>query len=397
MLTIALIAALGIQPEPASRSDGASEIEQDRSYRASLLRDAEIRGDLSSATTDGRFSLDVTMHNQIRYTAAFRRDPPAGEEDTILGFQNRRNKLGVKGNVASENLEYNVVLVSSGGGSSVVIETATLRANLGDGWAVLVGQAKLPFFLERTISSTKQLAADRSRVARVFDQGFSEFVEVSLTRDRWRGFAAFSDGLNSQNTSFTADPADAAITLRGEVRLGKAPWKAFSDFISFPGSEFGVMLGGAVHVETGGETFGSVDQDLISATADATVKGDGWNAHASFVWRSIDPAGGESLEDFGVVAQGGFFLDPHNEVFVRWDTVFPDDSRTTSNDPFSTLTAGLNHYLFEKSHAVVVTGDVQYLVDPLEGGIISGTTSLGQFADGEGGQTVVRLQLEVVF
>jgi len=372
--------------------------DSDASYRAELLRDAELRDNLVMATTDNRFTMDIQLHSQLRYTATFRQEPPAGEEDTALGFQIRRNKLKFAGNAGSEDLNYKIVFVSSGGGTSIILEEVWVRWKMGDGWQLLVGQAKLPFMQERLVSSSKQLAADRSRVARVFDQGYSQQAQISYTQDRWRIFGAVSDGLKSQNANFTMDPADIALTLRAETRFGEASWKALRDFISFPGSEFGVLVGGAIHYETGGETFGTVDQDLITATGDVTVKGDGWNAHASGVWRRVEPASGMDLTDYGLLAQGGVFLDDNNEVFARWDTVFPDEDRTSgNNDSFSTLTVGMNHYIFEKSHAATITGDVQYLLDPVEGGIIGGTTSLGQLADADDGQYVFRLQLEIVF
>ncbi len=370
----------------------------DASYRAALLHDAELRDNLVMATIDNRFTMDIQLHSQLRYTATFRQEPPIGEEDTALGFQIRRNKLKFAGNAGSENLNYKIVFVSSAGGTRVILESVWVRWKMGDGWQLLVGQAKLPFMQERLVSSSKQLAADRSRVARVFDQGYSQQAQISYTQDRWRIFGAVSDGLKSQNTDFLTNPADIALTLRAEARFGEASWKALRDFIAFPGDEFGVLVGGAVHYETGGETFGSVDQDLITASGDVSVKGDGWNAHASCVWRHIEPTGGMDLTDFGLVVQGGIFLDDTNEVFARWDSVFPDPDRMSGNDdPFSTITVGLNHYIFEKSHAATITCDVQCLLDSVEGGIVDQTTSLGQLADADGGQYVVRLQFEIVF
>lgn len=368
--------------------------DSDHDYRASLLADAMVRDDLSLATEDGRFSLDIGWFGQARFTSSFLQEPVDGDEDVVLGGSIRRNKLKLKGNAGSEDLSYNVVFATAGGGSRVVMEDVNLVWRFEDGLAARIGQGKQAYWLERSISSGKQLAADRSRVARVFDQGYSQFVEMSLTRDRWRLFGVVGDGLGSQNTDFTDEASDIALTLRAEHRIGEAPWKAFEDFISFPGADSGLMLGGVLHFETGGETFGTIDRDIFSAIADATYKGDGWNAHAAGIWRSTRD--GMDYTDMGVLVQGGVFVDERNELFARWDTVFSDDDREGS-DTFSTLTAGLNHYLFENSHSAVVTGDVQYLFDETTGELIGGTGSLGQMEDAESGQVVIRVQLEVSF
>ncbi len=388
MLNTMLIVSAATLANPEPVFPGEAE------YRASLLADASVRDDLSLVTDDGRFSLDFGLHGQARFTSAFAQEPVGGDEDVTLGGSIRRNKLKFKGNAGSEDVTYDINFATAGGGSSIILENMFVTFKHGDGWATRVGQGKSRYWHERSVSSSKQLAVDRSRVARVLDQGYSQFVELSKTTDRWRVFATVSEGLRTQNSDFTSEASDVGFTLRGETRIGDASWSAFGDFISFPGADDGLMLGAVVHFETGGETGGTADRDIFSVIGDATYKGDGWNAHAAGIYRSTD--NGIDLGDAGVLVQGGVFIDERNEVFARWDTVFSDSDRMGS-DTFSTLTGGLNHYLFENSHAATISGDVQYLFDETTGELIGGTPSLGQVLDADSGQVVIRVQLEVVF
>ncbi|MCB9846089.1 MAG: hypothetical protein H6811_08915 [Phycisphaeraceae bacterium] len=337
----------------------------------------------------------VGLHSQIRYTANHR------DSDTDAfthGIGLPRTKATISGGTIEGGPRYQVIF-AAGTSGEVLVEAAFITQSLGDGFGLRVGQAKLPFYIERNTSAKHLLTVDRSRVSAVFDQGFSQFVELNHESDRWRSAIALSDGLKTNDTDFfNMKEADLAITGRLEHRVGEATWKQLADQTSFPGDPFGAQIGVAAHAQWGGDTgIATKDTDILSATLDAGVGGDGWSVLVAAVWRRADSAGMPSYDDYGLLAQGSVFLDRHNEVFGRIDSVIPDSDRA-SGDPFTTLTAGVNHYLVERSHAVTITLDVQYLLDDLAGSasLVGQSSSLGQLADLEEGQLVFRLQIEFV-
>lgn len=402
-LACALAATFAVRAANAGDDD-----ETVKDYRGALLAharlmDARVGDDLTliSETEDGLYSLKIGLHSQFRYIWNFRQEPPDDSEVTN-GFQARRNKLALSGNVADKDTKYKIVFAANRSGGDLKLEAAQITHKFGEGWSVKTGQDKLHLIRERKLSSKKQLAVDRSRLSSVFGQGYSQFVEIGNQQDRFRFFAAFSDGLSTANTDFTAPTeADFALTGRVEGRFGEAGWKQFDDFVGFAEDPFGVLVGAGVHYQSGGETgISTVDLDFTTVTADVSLEGDGFNAHVAGVWRQTDSTGGSpSFDDMGVLAQGGMFIDDQTEIFVRWDSIFPDDARDSDVDQLSTLTGGFNYYIIPDSHALVFTADAQYLFDPVpsSGSIVGPSTGINQLADDDSGQVVIRFQLEVVF
>lgn len=389
----ALAGGSSVQPSDMTQSQRASLLEQ-------ASQAASINDKLAWITADGNFSLRISMHTQIRYNANFRDGPPDGDEFTH-GIHLRRNKLTFSGTVANADTSYKFTFAASRSTGAVIIETATLAHKFADGWTITAGQAKPPLLHERTVSSKYQLAVDRSRVSSVFGQNFAQGITLVHTGDRVRLFASITDGIKTLNKDFT-DPAEAdiALTARAELRLGDAGFKQFKDLTGFPGDPTGVLLGIAGHWQTGGQTgITTTDTDFTILTADASAEGDGWNAHATIVWRRIDAAGSPTFNDYGLLIQGGVFVADDTEVFARWSTIIPDDDRAGGSDTFSTITAGANHYIVPGSHAVTISGDVQLMLDDQasSASIIGASTSINQLADTATGQVAARLQIEIIF
>lgn len=167
------------------------------------------------------------------------------------------------------------------------------------------------------------------------------------------------------------------------------------------------MVGGAFHWQhmgdtaafSGGVPAAVADTDMVSYTVDLSIEGGGWNAFAAFVGRRIDTEGSSALDDFGAVVQGGYFFTERTEGFARWDAVFPDDDRAADDDDFHTLTAGLNHYFIEASHAAKLTVDVQVYLDDQAGSssVVSSQSGLGTLPSSESGQIAVRVQMQLLF
>ena len=198
------------------------------------------------------------------------------------------------------------------------------------------------------------------------------------------------------------------------------------------------MIGAAVHYQKSGETGDGNDTAVVNTedaflayTVDASMEFDGANLYAAFVGANNkalfkDKAANThaSNNTFGLLVQGGFFVNDNWEIFGRYDGIYADKdaSKTTNNaqlDPktFNFLTFGANYYLVPKSHAMKVTADVIVSLNktydlrsknPLatgngtvppgfgSGGVLP-NTQVGTLGDIGTGETAIQLQFQVLF
>lgn len=376
----------------------AQSLDSSRAYSAEVLSQAQSHTSTLAAAADDAVHLGGQI--QFRYLVNFR-DDDALVEDTTFGFQTRRTKLWAEGMV-NEEFGYKIQGNFDSGDGSFGLENAFVTYKVNDQSSLQWGQFKLPFAREELVSSGKQLAVERSITNEAFNQDYSQGVQWNYGGENFRVSAAFSDGFATRNTEFTSvNEADFAVTGRFEY-MWSGDWKQFDDFTSWKGSAYAGMLGAAAHWQSGGSTHAApntttADVDVLGFTVDASAEGDGWNAFGSFVYRSADPAGGSSTDDFGFVLQGGWMATENFEIFARWDSIFPDDSIAGSDQEFNTLTAGVNYYVIPQSHAAKFTADIAYYIDSpgLSIAPTSGGTAL--LPSNEDGQFAFRFQFQVLF
>lgn len=406
---IAQVASITLAPTAArAQLDADASDAHIRAIVAQTLADAQTRSTLlpnarhagwddgfAIRSADGVFTLKLSGQMQFRANLVALPGAERYTDDFVAGFQTRRTKLFFAGSIFKEKITFQTSLSLSRTGAAS-LSTGKVSIPLRDGVAVTFGQFKLPFLFEETMSSRRQLAADRSEMNRVFTQGRSQGVAIAWRGDHASLQVAFSDGFNSVNTDLGDSPADGAITARlawaAIGALGGA--RAFS---SRPGSDGMFVAGVAGHIERSPDTPTASPNDLISATADALIKGDGWNTYGAFVMRHESDAGaGENATDFGFLAQGGFFLTERLEPFARYDLVLPSRSRS-NNEAIQTVTVGANYYL--QGHAAKLTVDAQWtLGDLADNDAVRGSTAIGVLAGVSAqNQIAVRMQFQLLF
>jgi len=278
----------------------ASEI---RSVVQDVLSDADTRSSLQAAQTtggydkgfflaspDGNFKLKFAGQIQSRWAGNFysQRDvnnlnawkgqgvtrggasvATAGTkyDKTADGFELRRLKLDFSGHVIDPSWQYRVVLAyaqtsnqvaagASGGGnnSSMGLEDTYIRKDLGDGFAVQMGQFKSPFLKEELTSSKYQLSAERSVVNQMFSTKFTQGVMGEWRGDNLLVQGSYNDGGNNANTSEMVGSTNNSLNNNGlgfvswavtgrMAYLVFGNWKQFDDMSSFRGEDSGLMLG----------------------------------------------------------------------------------------------------------------------------------------------------------
>lgn len=410
-------------------------LDQSRAELANMKADAANRTSLLASGFDGghdekgfymadgdNFRLNVGGQIQFRYNMNFRdddfeNDDTGGDDDFTHGFQTRRTKLEFWGNVINPNLHFKVVGAFnrgdsttdvsdgvgsvgsfSGGGGDFVLEDAWVAYDFNENLTMSWGQFKVPFNREEMVSSKYQLAADRSTMNEHFNADRTQGIALEWHNDNFRIIGGFTDGYRAVNSDFNSS-AEADYALTGRIEYNTiGSWSRFKDFTSWRSAEnVGLLFGGAVHWQDGGDTGNTFDTELFALTADISVEGKGWNLFGAVVWTDTETGGSDGVDDWGFNVQGGVFVTNKDEIFARWDMLFPDDDRA-GDDDFTTITFGWNHYFVEESHAAKFTLDLLWYLDETgETDIVSPSTGINLLASGEDDQWGIRAQFQLLF
>ncbi len=421
-------AALSLSGVNAAQAQTASSDEV-RAVVAEMLNDAETRSSLlagGDAGHDGKFfiagdgfRLNIGGQLQFRYVANFRdEDSSSDNDDYEGGFQTRRSKLDFNGTI-NKDWFYRVLFnFDRGDGGGAGLQEAFAGYRFANGVKARWGQFKLPLLREELVSSSRQLAAERSLTNEAFTQDRSQGIELSYETEAWRGMFAFSDGLDSENTDFTtgqSGPSGSTFQISGEADyaftgrfeyMASGNWRQFDDFTAEKGGDFGCLLGVAAHWQQSPNSNAATDTDTqtFEFTFDVSLEGDSWNAYGAYIGRYNDSStlGGGDTDgyDSGFIIQGGWRFAENTEVFARWDAILPDDGNApfTDTDWFNFLTVGLNQYY--AGHAAKATLDLVYSLDDTSALVSAGVlpdTGVGLLGSDQEGEVVIRLQFQLLF
>lgn len=374
----------------------------------SLARSYELRNTSTSydalMNSSNLANIKVSAQVQARYQFNSRDDAGTTlantDDDITTGFVMRRTKVAIEGDV-TDNIKGKVQFAFSRRTGTPALEDAYADWKVNDDVTLRIGQFKQSLIREENISSKRQLASERSAVNETFTHNFSQGIELHFGGDSWRGAVGFTDGFNSSNTAFNSPAeADYALNARFEMLLGDAEWGQFKQFTSWRGSTPGAMIGAGIAFQSMGDTNPSNpagSSEMTTGTVDFSYVGDGWNAYAAGIWRNTDPATGADPDDFGIVVQGGFFVTDQDELFARWDAVFPDNSNFPADGDFNTITVGWNHYLVPESHAAKLTVDIAWYLDETTLSIVNTSDGHNLLPDSEDGQFGITAQFQFLF
>ncbi len=232
-----------------------------------VLKDAERRSQLMQVegftagyddgfkirSADGNFLINPYFQFQFRNTtnysdgrAVFDTDGDVigfdDDEDIQNGFEVRRMKFGFRGNAFTPDLTYNFRWETQEQGGGVTLEEATVQYQFADDMAVRIGQWKDDWTHEETVSSSRQLAADRSLLNELLGGGQTDYVQgvmlVFNPQDSaWRASVAYHDGANTDNTDWqeggggVTGVAGPNFGVSGRVDYKfSGDWRSYDDF-----------------------------------------------------------------------------------------------------------------------------------------------------------------------
>lgn len=404
-----------------------TDVIADSESRMSLLQSGMTAGwndGFFLASPDGNYKLAVNGQLQVRWVYNYHDAADANRS----GFENTRTKLTFRGHVFSPDFNY---LVRGGferrsdtnlgddftdtpnAGGNFRLEDAWMRWDLDNQFSIKVGQFKLPFNREELVSSEMQLAVERSAVNQNLNIGRSQGIQLEYADKQFRIIGAFSDGgseevggLADVGLGSTAPPANQAA-LRQDTEfaatgrfewLVAGNWRQFQDFSSAQTDAFGLMAGVAVHHEQGEAngvfSFAQNETPWTVYTADVSAEFGGANLFASFTHHYFDRGGGD-FRIWGAVIQGGVFVLPKWELFLRYEHGWWEFEGDDNFADLSLATAGWNYYF--NGHALKLTTDFGVAFDQVELLWDSDIAGLRKEVDDAEPQIIIRTQFQLLF
>lgn len=408
------------------------------------------------ASADGNYSLSIKGETQFRwayesrdigFATAAQGSPSSSTDEDVWGFEVRRARLTFFGTVVDPSWYYEVKLGFARSGGAAILEDAFLEKKFDGGVNLRAGQFKTPYLRESIDSATGLLAVERSLVDTFFTAGRAQGLRLAWESDvvRVEGFygselaaagsapysivngsaaelnAGSALGIpGSQNTGFNAVQTDYAFIGRIEAKTG-GDWKQFKDMQSYRGEAAAALFGLAGYIQQVAPisgTNGATPDVMWSTTADLRIDFGGANIFVYGVYRDIslqesqptrDGGDANELQQWGAVAQGGYFVTDDIEAFIRYEVGNSDTDKYRAQatvdeaeaEELSILTVGANWWPAGVKNRIKISGDFGYAFTPIVDFAASGADWLPAYteADGEtlGGEWVVRTQLQFTF
>jgi len=311
------------------------------------------------SSQDGSFSMHISGQIQARWvmnhisdsTESAITDPNnpnapgvgnTNNNQTKWGFQVRRAKVKFGGNVFDKTWTYQVNGAFGPQGTAAdiaglnaqdgmfVFQEAMITKAVNDNLSITFGQFKAPWTREELVSSSEQLAVERSLVNEYFNADRAVGVDVMYKTDAWSFEAAYNNGVttavnpNVNNYRYTAwnnNPTKWAFQGRFQYKLS-GDWSDFESFTSSPGDEQAIMIGvGGMGQEYNGQIAMSNSDSMRvwGITADVSAKFGGLSAFASMTWQNFEDSSGNKVNPWGFVGQAGYSLNDEWEIFGRFE------------------------------------------------------------------------------
>ncbi|HEX8524070.1 MAG TPA: porin [Tepidisphaeraceae bacterium] len=398
------------QATAASRADHERAIQdvlKDAEKRSQWLQDETFvsnyhNGKFIFRDETGNFTLHPWFQMQFRNVTNFRQDAvPGGDDNAQNGFEIRRAKFGVDGNLFTPKLTYFLNWGTRRQGGELELEQAWLKYQLDANWSLQGGQFKDPFSHESLAWWDRQLAAERSYPVVVFTGGdnYVQGVAALYTQGPFRVNAAFHDGANQYNTDFQDFPtngADYGFATRAEYKV-LGDWTDYVEFNAVGLKQDLMVVGAAIDYTEAGDT-GTL---LHTADAQYTLV-NGWTFYGAYIARAYQNAPASSGTgapvaatfdgyDWAIEAEAGYKFDQHWEPFARYTfTNFDQDRVGTLENEVHEITVGVNYFWYNESARFTV--DATWL--PNGAPISQGGT--GILANDGSNEFVLRAQFQLV-
>jgi hypothetical protein len=354
---------------------------------------------------DGNFNLRPWYHIQIRNVTLDRQNfffGGKGKDEIDNGFEIRRMKIGLDGNMFSPDFTYFFNWATSRASSNATVKSSTgatvgtVSNSLGgvpileEAWVkyrfhntpfyIKAGQLKDPLLHDQVVSSRYQQSAERSLTADVFANGdaFTEGATFIYDPKTWiRTEAGVNHGMRSANTNFfgvdNGNAYNFGVAGRAEFKMfGR--WQDYAQVGAVDVKEPLWVVGVGTDFSERGHSAQTV------AVADTSYADpSGLNFYGAYVNRytthnfgfqtqsgtgasigTPDPAvAGKHTDEYSILGEAGYIIDKHWEPFGRFEIFKVAGTAAGSRNYFQVLTGGLNYYFV--GHRAKITAEIEYL------------------------------------
>ena len=377
------------------------------------------------ASQDGSFSLRISGQIQTRWVMSHVGDDPAlnGGNQYQWGFQIRRAKVKFKGNVIDKTWRYQVN-GAFGSSGTFAFEEVMLTHDVNDNLSVTIGQYKAPFTREELVSSSRQLAVERSLVNEYFNADRGLGLDVMYKTNDWTLEGAFNNGVKTaytgsagRYTSSANNPTKWAVQGRFQYKVS-GEWGDFKSFNSSLDDENALMIGvagmaqqynGTLGGNQGADAFVADHSGVWGVTADVSAKFAAFSLFGAVVYQrfSTEFTNGISntVNPWGFVGQAGYSLTDQWEVFGRFSWAnnrglaqlndIPNTLQSPDGDAkLALLTLGVNYFINDN---VKFTADWGINMNNSLSGDWVSQSSNGWRATNSSSEWVLRGQLQLLF
>ncbi len=354
-------------------------------------------------SADGTFRLQFGAFTQVRWTANWRDapEPVAGEpqeEDFTRGWSLNRTQIFFEGKY-TENAAYHFrAHVNDSFDPELLVAWAQM--GLGDGWSLRVGKHFMPLSREDWMLAHDLLATEFSTTNSTFAIGTSLGAWASYRGDRHRFWLGLHNGAFGGRETFPSPETDLASTIRWEWNFVGDDWNVWRDVVGRPGRAKVMMLGLSAAYQSKQTDISTLNDEGAQLNLDLNFNGDGYQVvlAGSTTWR--DPVDGDSFTNYGLMAQGGYFVANRSQVFAQYSLAHPGnqpDSPTGNLKTFNSLSAGFNYFPYLWTNRWKLSAEAGYLFSALNRTIVKPSGSAGWLASDEPGQAYLKLQMQFGF
>lgn len=436
-----------IQHQQEQQQAALSQAERDAEHHSDMLDIHGISAGYDSTSKrffigsdDGSFMLRPWYHMQFRAIANDRKNfyfGGKGGDEIDTGFEIRRIKIGLDGNMFSPDFNYffnwatsranGTANVTGSSGSTAGTTIGTVSNSLGgvpileECWVkynfhatpfyIKAGQIKDPVLHDQITSSRYQDSAERSLIANIFVNGdaFTEGVTGIFDPKSWlRTEAGVNHGMRSANTNFFDTPANAqdwGAAGRAEFKLfGR--WQDYGQVGSVDTKEPLLVIGvGGDYSQHGhsGQLVGAVDA-MYADQGGLLVYGafvDRYTTHNFGIWSQTATGGsitqtnpavtGRATNEYAPMIEAGYTFANHIEPFGRFEYMHLAGTKAGSQNWVQVLTGGCNIFFY--GHRLKLTPEVIFLPKGLP--IDDGASDVYTSAPGKG-EIVGEVQLQLL-
>jgi hypothetical protein len=350
-------------------------------------------------STNGQFRLQFGAFTQIRWNANWRdapasTDPDEQGEDFTRGWSMNRTRLFLEGKYTDRSTYHFRANINNSFEFELLVAWAQLR--LGDRWNLRIGKQFIPLSREDWMFAQDVLTAEYSPNDFTFAIGTSLGASASYTGDDQRVWLSLHNGAFGGREEFPSDETDLAVTARWEWNFVGTDWTVWDDMVGRRGRAKVMMLGLSGGYQSKQTDVSTQNESAAQFNFDLNFNGDGYQVvfTGSATWR--DPVDGDSFTNYGLLAQGGYFVGQGSQLYAQYNLISPGD-QPGDLEVFNSLAAGYNYFPYLWTNRWKLTAEGGYQFSALNQTIVEPSGSLGWLASDEKGQAYVKLQAQFGF